>query len=50
MIPGKEMEDHFGEVDVGEIDAIHGTVDVVIYHLWVTKEPNYVMMIMATGE
>ena len=27
MVPGKEMEDHFGEVDVGDTDAINITID-----------------------
>ena len=43
------MEDHFREVEVGETDAIQGTVDNVIYNLWGMKEPNYVMRMMATG-
>ena len=42
------MEDSFGEVDMGETDIIHGTVDDVIYNLWGVKEPNYVMRMMAT--
>ena len=49
MVPGKYMEDHFGEVEVGEIYAIQGTVDYVIYNLWGMKEPNYVMRMMANG-
>ena len=49
MVPGKETEDHFGEVEVGEIDAIQVTVDYIIYNLWVMKESNYVMRMMATG-
>ena len=32
----------------GETDAIQGTVDDVIYHLWGMKEPNYTMRMMAT--
>ena len=35
VVPGKDMGDHFGEVEVREIDSIHGTVDYVIYNLWV---------------
>ena len=31
MVSGKDMEDHFGEVGVGETDAIQVTVDDVIY-------------------
>ena len=49
MVQGKEMEDHFGEVDVGETDSIQGTADDVIYNLWGMKDPNYVMRMMATG-
>ena len=30
MVPGKDTEDHFGEVEVGETDTIQGTVDNVI--------------------
>ena len=49
MVPGKDMEYHFGEVEVGGTDSIHVTVDDVIYNLWGMKEPNYVMRMMATG-
>ena len=49
MLPGKYMEDNFGGVEVGETDAIQGTVDDVIYNLWGTKEPNYVMKMMVTA-
>ena len=49
MVPSKYMEDHFGGVDVGETDIIHGTVDDAFYNLWSMKEPNYVMRMMATG-
>ena len=30
MVPGKDMEDHFREVEVGDTDAIQVTVDGVI--------------------
>ena len=49
MVSGKDMEDNFGEVKVGETDAVHGTADNVMYSLWGLKEPKYVMRIMATG-
>ena len=49
MVSGKETEDNFWEVEVGDTDAIQGTVDGVIYNLWGTKEPNYVIRMMATG-
>ena len=49
MVPGKEREDNFGEVEVGEIDDTHVTVDNVIYNLWGMNEPNYVTRIVDTG-
>ena len=49
MVQDKEMEDHFGEVVVGETDDIQGTVDDVIYDLSGMKEHNYVMRMIATG-
>ena len=38
-----------GEVEVGDTDAIKGTIDDVIYNIWWMKEPNYVTRMMATG-
>ena len=49
VVPCKDIEDHFGELEVGETDTIQGTVDDVIYNLWGMKEPNYVMRMMDTG-
>ena len=49
MVPSKEMEDHFWEVEVGETDTIHGTVDDVIHNLWGMKEKHYVVKMMDTG-
>ena len=43
------MEDHIGEVELGGIDSIQGTVDYVIYNLWGMKEPNCVIIMMANG-
>ena len=37
LVPGKEMEDNFGEVEVGETDSIQVTVDDIIYNLWGLK-------------
>ena len=41
------MEDHFGKLEVGETDAIQGIVYGDIYNLWGTKDPIYVMSMMA---
>ena len=49
VVPGKDMEDHFGGVGVRETYVIQGTADDVIYNLWGAKEPNYVVGMMATG-
>ena len=49
MVPGKDIEDHSGEVEAGEKYPIQGTVDDVIYNLWRTKEHNYVKRTMDTG-
>ena len=32
MVPGKETENNFGDVEVGEIDPIQIIVDDVIYN------------------
>ena len=48
-VPVKETEDHFWEVEVGETDTIHGTVDDVIHNLWGMKEKHYVVKMMDTG-
>ena len=50
MVPGKEMEGHFWEVEVGNTDSIQGKVDDAICNLWGIKEPNYVMRMMDTDD
>ena len=50
MVPGIEIGDNFGKMEVGETDAIQGTVDGDIYNLWVMKEPNYLTRMMVTGD
>ena len=50
MVPGKEIEDHFWGVEVGEKYDIQGTVDYIIYNLWVMKEPNFAARMMAADE
>ena len=49
MVSGKDTEDNFGRSEVGETDGIQGTVDGDIYIFWGTKDPIYVMKMMATG-
>eukprot|EP00957_Ditylum_brightwellii_P176726 13461131-Ditylum_brightwellii.AAC.1 len=33
---------------IGEVDALHDTLDNVPFHVYCMKEPDYVMMIMST--
>ena len=49
MVPSKETEESFREVEVGEIYPIQGSVDDIIYNLMDIKEPKYVIRMMATG-
>ena len=49
MVPVKDMEDHFREVEVGETYSIQVRFDDVIYNLWGMKGPNYVVRIMANS-
>ncbi len=37
------------EVNVGDIDAISGVIDVIPYNLWGMKELDYVMCMMTSG-
>jgi hypothetical protein len=49
-VPGDAMQCQFDwpEVKVGDVDAIIGVHDDVPYFIWGTKEPDYVMRMMAT--
>ena len=49
MVPGKDMEDHIGAVELVNTYAIQGSVDDNIYNLWGMKKPNYVMRMMDTS-
>ena len=47
-VPGNEIIAHFDNKDVGDIDAIKGTMDGVPFHIHAVKEPDYSMMLMST--
>ena len=49
LVPGDAMERHFSTMNVGEVDAIEGSLDGISYTLWGMKEPDYIMRMMATG-
>ena len=45
LFPGKDMENYFGKVEVGDTYSIQVTVDDVIYNLCDMNEPNHLMSI-----
>ena len=47
-VPGNEIIAHFDNKDVGDVDTIEGTMDVVPFHIHAMKEPDYIMMLMST--
>ena len=47
-VPCNEIIAHFNNKDVGDINAIKGTMDGVPFHIHVMKEPDYIMMLMST--
>ena len=54
LVPGDMMERRFADMNVGDVDAIEGSMQAADgttfpYTLWGMKEPDYVMRIMATG-
>ena len=49
LVPGDAMDQHIGQLNVGESAAISGTHNGVPYNIWGMKEPDYVMKLMATG-
>ncbi len=49
MLPGNAFDDHFIQKEVRDTDAITGVLDGIWYHFWEMKEPDYIMIMMATG-
>ena len=47
-VPGDEIIAHFDNKDVGDVDAIKGTMDGVLFCIHAMKEPDYIMMLMST--
>ena len=47
-IKGDDIKSLFDGKDVGDCDAWKGQMDEVDFHVYVVKEPNYVMSIMST--
>ena len=49
MVPGEVIRAHYEDKEVGEMDAIQGTMDGHPYTIWGMKELDYVMSMMAMG-
>ncbi len=49
LVPGDHIIDYFKNKAVGSIDAISGILYGIKHNLWCMKEPEYCMLIMATG-
>jgi hypothetical protein len=49
MVPGEAIQVHYEDKEVGETEAIQGTMDGHPYTIWGMKEPDYVMSMMAMG-
>jgi hypothetical protein len=47
-IRGDDIKAQFESKEVGDIDAWHGTLDNIPFHLFCMKEPAFVITIMAT--
>jgi hypothetical protein len=47
-ILGDEIDKHFDDKEVGDVDAWPGTLDNVPFHVFAMKEPDYVMKLMST--
>ena len=47
-IPGDAIITHFGDKEIGALDALQGELDNVRFSVVGMKEPDYVMMIMTT--
>ena len=47
-IPGDQIREYFSTKQVGDVDAMPGTLDGVQFHVFALKEPNYVLSIMST--
>ena len=47
-IKDDDIKSHFDGKDVGDCDAWKGQMDEVDFHVYVMKEPDYIMSIMST--
>ena len=46
-VPGKEINEHFKDMEIGKCDSLKGELDGKPYNIFCMKEPDYVMKIMS---
>ena len=47
-IHGEDIKSHFADKEVGVTDAWAGKLDGVPFHIYMMKEPDYIMSLMST--
>ncbi len=47
-VKGDEIKQHFNDKEVGDVDAIEGSLDEQTFHFYGMKEPDYIMLMMTT--
>ena len=47
-IRGDEVKEHFNDKEVGDANSWGGKLEDVLFHVFVMKEPDYVMSLMST--
>ena len=49
LFAAQQNHAHFDNKNVGDVNAIKGTMDGVPFHIHAMKEPDYIMMLMSTN-
>lgn len=47
-IDGARIKAHFDDKEIGDVDALKGTLDEVPFHVFGMKEEDYILMLMST--
>ena len=47
-VGGDQINSHFEDKDVGDVDSLPGRLDNIPFHIFGMKEPDYVMKLMST--
>ncbi len=49
-VPGNKIDSQLTDIEVGETEAIQGSLDGITNNLWMMKESDYIMKMMSTIE